>query len=311
MKAKTVDSFGLYLTQIARPLLTKEEEQRLFILKEQGDVKAKEKLIEHNLQLVVHIAKSYTGKGLDILDLVQEGNLGLMNAIERFDYKKGYKLSTYATWWIRQSIQRGIMNTVTSVRLPVHVHEKIAKYNFAISKLTAELKREPTRAEICDELKITPAQLNSLEVANQDVISMNLIVGDKEDSDTFLEDFIVDESDNQQDEWIKSCVIEEIHHIIKQTNLSERERLVIIERNGLKDGKPKTLSEIATYIGVTRERVRQIEAKALRKLRVSPYIKNLATLADIPERQSYTPTRYQRVYNSYQSNNVKTLTKKQ
>ena len=281
MEVKSIDGLGLYLSQIAKPLLTKEEEQRLFILKEQGDSFAREKLIEHNLQLVVHVAKAYTGKGLDILDLIQEGNLGLVNAIEHFDYRKGYKLSTYATWWIKQSVQRGIMNTVRPIRIPVHMCEKLSKYGIAKSKLEKLLLREPTRDEICAEMKISKHQLIELEKATQNIVSINTLVGNEGDSDTELGDLIASDDDTIEEQYINSSRLEELLHILDRINLTEREKQVIKLRYGLYDGKIKTLEEVGKEFNITRERVRQIEAKAIRKIRYSPHITKLAALIDI------------------------------
>lgn len=280
---KTTDSFGLYLSQIAKPLLTKEEEQRLFILKDQGDEAAREKLIEHNLQLVVYVAKAYMGKGMDVLDLVQEGNLGLVTAIEKFDYKKGYKLSTYATWWIKQAIQRSIMNNAKPIRLPVHVCEKLNKYGVVVTALEKKLLRKPTQKEICEEMDITLVQLRELEKAAQNVISLNSILNPDGDRETELGDMIPSDEETLEEQYIQSTMSEEILHILDKIKLSANERFVLEQRNGFNDGKPKTLEEIAKMIGITRERVRQIETKALRKIRISPYIKRLASLAELPE----------------------------
>ena len=282
IECQSLNSLGLYMNQISKTLLTKEEEQRLFELKEQGDETAAVKIAEHNLLLVVSIAKSFTGKGLDILDLIQEGNIGLMNAIEKFDYHKGYKLSTYATWWIRQSIQRSIMNNAKIIRIPVHVCEKISKYSETIKALEKELERTPTSLEICDKMNITREQFKELERATQGMLSLNALIGDEYDSETELGDLIASDDEPIAEEYFKSTLFDEINHILEKINLSEKEKFVLFERFGFEDNTPKTLEEIAKKMGITRERVRQIEAKALRKIRMSPYIKRLASLSDIP-----------------------------
>ena len=280
LESQLLSSLGLYLNQISKKLLTKEEEQRLFELKEQGDETAVEKIAEHNLLLVVHIAKNHVGKGLDILDLIQEGNIGLITAIKKFDYRKGYKLSTYATWWIKQSIQRSIMNSARLIRLPVHICEKISKYSEVTSTMERELQRTPTKQEICQRMNITPEQIKELEVSSQSMISMNTLIGDDCDTETELGDFIPSEDESVEEQYIKSNLSEEIMHLLDKVNLSSREKMILLERFGFNDNKPKTLEEIASHLGLTRERVRQIEAKALRKIRMSPYLKRLASLSD-------------------------------
>lgn len=276
---ESLSSLGLYLNQISKKLLTKEEEKRLFELKEQGDETATRKIAEYNLLLVVHIAKSYVGKGLDILDLIQEGNIGLMTAINKFDYRKGYKLSTYATWWIRQSIQRSIMSSTRLIRIPFYLCEKVNKYTEVMRMMEKELQRTPTKKEICEKMNITEEQIKELETALQGTISMNTLIGDECDSE--LGDFIASDDETIEDQYIKNSLSEELIHILDKINLTPREKMILLERFGFNDNKPKTLEEIAKILGITRERVRQIEAKALRKIRVSPYLKRLALLFDV------------------------------
>ena len=280
LECQLLSSLGLYLNQISHKLLSKEEERRLFELKEQGDETAVTKIAENNLLLVVHIAKSFVGKGLDILDLIQEGNIGLMTAIKKFDYRKGYKLSTYATWWIRQSIQRSIMNSARLIRLPIHVCEKIGKYSEVTSIMEKELQRTPTKKEICEKMNMTPDQIKELEIASQSMISMNTIIGDEYDSDSELGEFIASDDDSIEEQYFKSTLSEEVMNILDKIELKPREKMILLERFGFNDNRPKTLEEIATKLGLTRERVRQLEAKALRRIRTSPYIKRLASFSE-------------------------------
>jgi len=286
---KSTDSIGMYLKEIARyPVLSSEEEKRLFMLKEQGDTTASQKIMEHNLKLVVNVAKHYAGKGMDLLDVIQEGNLGLNTAIEKFDYKKGYKFSTYATWWIRQSIQRSIMNNIRIIRLPVHICEKISKYTLTVTKLEKKLQRTPTREEICEEMKISKKELSEIEKNNQNITSINVLIGPEGASDTELGDLIASDEETLEEQYFQSSIKEEVMYILERINLTDRERNVIIQRNGLEDGVPKTLEDVGKMYGITRERVRQIEARTLRKIRYSPFLLRLAALAEItPEKNMF------------------------
>lgn len=295
---RTLDSLGLYLKQISKTLLTKEEEKRLFERKERGDTKAITEIAEHNLLLVVHIANKYVGQGLDILDLIQEGNIGLMTAINKFDYRKGYKLSTYATWWIKQSIQRSIMNNSKLIRVPVHVFEKINKCAEVTNDLSKELSRTPTKQEIRSAMNMTQEQFAEIERASQSVISMNVLLGDEYEADTELGDLIPSDDEPLDEQVFNSMMSEEILHILDRIDITERERFVLLERSGFNDNKPKTLEEIAGKLGLTRERVRQIEAKTLRKIRRSPYLKKLASLS-----KDYSET------NQFVRNHTKTKTR--
>jgi len=259
------DPVRMYLKEIGRiPLLTFDQEIDLAKKAEKGDKASKKKLITSNLRLVVSIAKKYVGRGLTLLDLIQEGNQGLIRAVEKYDWRRGYKFSTYATWWIRQSITRAIADQARTIRIPVHMVENINRFLKASRKLTQELGREPTPQEVAKVLGIEPEKALEIIKISQEPASLEAPVGDEEDSK--LGDFIYDTSaptlfDTASRELLK----EHVDQVL--ATLSDRERRVLEERFGLKDGKPKTLEEVGRMFAVTRERIRQIEAKALRKLR--------------------------------------------
>jgi len=259
------DPVRMYLKEIGRiPLLNFEQEISLAKKVEKGDREAKKTLINSNLRLVVSIAKKYVGRGLTLLDLIQEGNQGLIRAVEKYDWRRGYKFSTYATWWIRQSITRAIADQARTIRIPVHMVENINRFLRASRKLMQELGREPTPEEVAKVLGIEPEKAMEIIKISQEPASLESPVGDEEDSR--LGDFIHDTSaptlfDSASRELLK----EQIEQVLG--TLSDRERRVLEERFGLKDGKPKTLEEVGKMFAVTRERIRQIEAKALRKLR--------------------------------------------
>ena len=263
--AESIDIFKMYLKDIGKyPLLTLEEELETAKRKENGDKEAEEKLIQSNLRLVISVAKRYQGIGVPISDLVQEGNIGLLRAVERYDYRKGYKFSTYAVWWIRQAISRSIFNDGKNVRIPVHMHEKINKVMKQIRSLSSELGRSPTIDEISQKCGISKKEIEDVYMISQGEKSLDLPVG--EDEDSVLGDFL--ESDTFQSPENKAeynALKESIGEAISE--LTERERNVIIFRYGLYGEKPHTLEEIAVQYGVTRERIRQIENKSLRKLR--------------------------------------------
>ena len=261
----TEDPVRMYLKEIGTvPLLTNEEELRLAQLKSEGDQKAKERLIEANLRLVVSIAKRYTGRGMSFLDLVQEGNLGLIKGVEKFDYTKGYKLSTYATWWIRQSVTRALADQARTIRVPVHMVETINKMSKMQRKLTLELGYEPSVPELAKALDMTEEKVMEIMQIAREPASLETPIGEEDDSN--LGDFVADSNAVTPEGNIESVMLRE-HIDALLEDLKDRERQVIVLRFGLEDGHPRTLEEVGKEFNVTRERIRQIEAKALRKLR--------------------------------------------
>ena len=259
------DPVRMYLREIGKiPLLTKEEEVELAKRVEAGDEEAKKKLIEANLRLVVSIAKKYIGRGLSFLDLIQEGNLGLIRAVEKFDYRKGFKFSTYATWWIRQAITRAIADQARTIRIPVHMVETINKLIRVSRQLVQQLGREPTVEEIAQALELLPEKVEDIQRIAQEPVSLETPIGEEEDSQ--LGDFIEDkDSPNPEEATAGQLLREQLEEMLGE--LTEREREVLRLRFGLEDGRAHTLEEVGKRFNVTRERIRQIEAKALRKLR--------------------------------------------
>ena len=259
------DPVRMYLKEIGRiPLLTFEQEVDLAKRLEKGDQSARKKLVESNLRLVVSIAKKYVGRGMGLLDLIQEGNQGLIRAVEKYDWKKGFKFSTYATWWIRQAITRAIADQARTIRIPVHMVENINRFMRVQRKLMQELGRQPTPEEISEILEIPPDKAREIIKISQQPTSLDTPVGDEEDS--YLGDFIYDiTAPTLFDTASRGLLKEQLGQVLG--TLSDRERRVVEERFGLRDGKPKTLEEVGRMFAVTRERIRQIEAKALRKLR--------------------------------------------
>ena len=263
--AKVNDPVRMYLKEIGVvPLLSNEEEKELAIAVENGDLEAKQRLAEANLRLVVSIAKRYVGRGMLFLDLIQEGNLGLIKAVEKFDYRKGYKFSTYATWWIRQAITRAIADQARTIRIPVHMVETINKLIRVSRQLLQELGREPTPEEIAAEMNMPVERVREILKISQEPVSLETPIGEEEDS--HLGDFIQDDNvPVPADAAAFTLLKEQLEEVLG--TLTEREQKVLTLRFGLEDGRARTLEEVGREFNVTRERIRQIEAKALRKLR--------------------------------------------
>ena len=263
--AKVNDPVRMYLKEIGVvTLFTNAEEQELGILVEQGDTEAKQRLAEANLRLVVSIAKRYVGRGMQFLDLIQEGNMGLMKAVDKFDYTKGFKFSTYATWWIRQAITRAIADQARTIRIPVHMVETINKLVREQRNLLQELGQDPTPEQIAERMDMTPDKVREILKIAQEPVSLETPIGEEDDS--HLGDFIEDEViENPVDYTTRVVLREQLDEVLD--TLTDREENVLRLRFGLDDGKMRTLEDVGKVFNVTRERIRQIEAKALRKLR--------------------------------------------
>lgn len=264
---KVNDSVKIYLREIGKvPLLTAQQETELAKRIAEGDEEAKQDLIQANLRLVIAIAKRYAGRGMPFLDLIQEGNMGLIKAVDKFDYTKGFKFSTYATWWIRQAIARAIADQARTIRIPVHMVETIYKITRAQRQLVQELGREPTAEEISDRLDgaLSADRIREIQRINQEPVSLETPIGEEDDS--HLGDFLEDKEVETPNEYTtKSLLKDELYEVM--SDLTEREQKVLKLRYGLEDNHPRTLEEVGKEFNVTRERIRQIEAKAIKKLR--------------------------------------------
>jgi RNA polymerase primary sigma factor len=263
-----VDALRMYLRAIGRvPLLTAAEEIELAKRIEKGDLSAKQHMVEANLRLVVSIAKGYLGRGLGLLDLIQEGSLGLIRAVEKFDYRRGFKFSTYATWWIRQAVSRAIADKARTIRVPVHMVEKIGRVAHAERRMVARMGREPTLTELAEELEMTEHEVREIQRYGQQPVSLDKPVGDEDD--TSLGDFVEDTATPSALE-VAASSMRRSHVDEALAELGERERQVLSLRYGLDGDEPHTLDEVGRMFDITRERVRQIEGQSLRRLRLLP-----------------------------------------
>lgn len=304
----TDDSVKMYLQEIHKPILTKEQEKSLALRIRNGDEKAKELFIERNLRLVIKVARKYTGHGISFLDLIQEGNLGLIKAVDKFDVTKGYKFSTYATCWIRQSIQRSLGNKSRNIRLPVHLYEKVKKYELLKKELSLKFNREPTFEELSKKMRVSIDTIYKYERLEHDTISLNMIVGDE---DSELEDFISLSTESIDNQFIEENLKDVIENLLKNSNLTTKEIDILKLRFGLGTNDPKTLEETGKIYGVSRERIRQIQEKALKKIRRSYNVKELAIYMDNPKEAQKNIDRYRLKYQQHSLQKIKLKDRKE
>lgn len=304
----TDDSVKMYLQEIHKPILTKEQEKSLALRIRNGDEKAKELFIERNLRLVIKVARKYTGHGISFLDLIQEGNLGLIKAVDKFDVTKGYKFSTYATCWIRQSIQRSLENKSRNIRLPVHLYEKVKKYELLKKELSLKFNREPTFEELSKKMRVSIDTIYKYERLEHDTISLNMIVGDE---DSELEDFISLSTESIDNQFIEENLKDVIENLLKNSNLTTKEIDILKLRFGIGTNDPKTLEETGKIYGVSRERIRQIQEKALKKIRRSYNVKELAIYMDNPKEAKKNIDRYRLKYQQHSLQKIKLKDRKE
>ena len=304
----TDDSVKMYLQEIHKPILTKEQEKSLALRIRNGDEKAKELFIERNLRLVIKVARKYTGHGISFLDLIQEGNLGLIKAVDKFDVTKGYKFSTYATCWIRQSIQRSLGDKSRNIRLPIHLYEKVKKYELLKKELSLKFNREPTFEELSKKMRVSIDTIYKYERLKHDTISLNMIVGDE---DSELEDFISLSTESIDNQFIEENLKDVIENLLKNSHLTTKEIDILKLRFGIGTNDPKTLEEAGKIYGVSRERIRQIQEKALKKIRRSYNVKELAIYMDNPKEAQKNIDRYRLKYQQQTLQNIKLKDRKE
>lgn len=300
------DSVRLYLSEIPSKILTTEEERNLAIKKDEGNASAREKLIEHNLKFVVTIAKRYVGRGLDILELIQEGNVGLITAVDRFDYKKGFKLVSYAEWWIKQSICKALCDKSRTIRLSSKKQQKIQKYAKTRENLTGRLNREPTTKEIAEELNMSISQVEKIQTSEFIIISLNEKITEEDDADE-LEYFLLPSDEKSlESSYIRKELYKEIIELMSQCQIKEREIKILLLRNGFY-GEPKTQEEVGKIFGVSRERIRQIENKVLSKLRLSAYTRELIEHTSSPKEARENLEAYKKYYKTLYGSNSRSM----